>query len=147
MVGSVVSAVVHNRLAAVNSEPERMQKTLSAASETSRAAAGPRLSPGTVVRAAFPKRTPSTVAGSATASSAWRPAIRKPSLPATPLPTAVHRSQTASTRPTEISLPPKTSISSRRSTIWAIAAVNPRRRTEARMPNPPPTYNRIPMWG
>ena len=85
-------------------------------------------------------RTATTAQGSAAARVASQTRIqmrgRAARLPATPLPTAVQASQHASTSPTEISFPRKSTISSRSSTTWAMAAVKPIWTASARIGDP-----------
>ena len=130
----------HHRLPAANSAPSATQMGIGTASETSSMVAGPRLSPGTVWSTGRAARTATTAQGSAAARVASQTRIRMrgraAALPANPLPTAVQASQHASTSPMEISFPRKTTINSRRSTTWAMAAVKPIWTLSARTGNP-----------
>ena len=120
----VAARSARSLLPVANRAPDTTQNRLSVASEPSSIGPGPRLSPGTVSRTARLARTARMATGSATATSASRPAIRRrgwsvraATRPAMPLPAAVQKSQLPSISPSEISLPQKTTISSRISTI------------------------------
>src|SRR5208337_3296283 len=131
------------RAAATNRAPEAAQNTLRHTSEASSIGTGPTSWPGTVWKKAFEQRSAQMVAGRlaanrhSNAATARRERLRREAgarakALVSALPTAVQRSHVASRMPSAISLPLKTWINSRMSTIWPITAVKPQRASAAR---------------
>ena len=121
-----------NRAAATKSAPDAAQNTLRHARQVSSIGSGPTSSPGTVWKKDFASRKAQMAAGKPRASTHSSAATGRrgltwpiPAMLAKPLPIAVHSSHVASRIPREISLPLKTWIISRMSTICPVTAVKP----------------------
>jgi hypothetical protein len=111
---------------------QQQQKTLRHTSDASSTGTGPTNSPGTVWKKLLLERSAQMVRGRLTArrTSSTATARREldwpnARLPHRRLPAAVQKSQEASMTPSEISLPLKTTISSRMRTTWPMTALNP----------------------
>ena len=129
------------RAVATNSAPDGAQNTQRHANEVISIGTGPSNSPGMVSKNAFALRNAQIVAGklkakrhssAATASRGlFRPSRQTLAIP---LPAPVQNSHVASRIPSAISLPLKTWISSRMSTICPTTALNPQSASATREP-------------
>src|ERR1035438_6234402 len=124
----------HIRIATTKSPPESKQNMLRQATEVRIIGTGSTNSPGTVCKMILEARIAHIVGSRLTATRHSSTAVARRALSlvsAKPLlrlqPAAVQKSQMANTMPSEISLPLKTTMSSRMRTICPMTALNPTR--------------------
>ena len=132
MRGETARSVSNIRAAATKSAPENKQKRLRQRRDASSMGAGPTSPPGTVWKMDLEARRAQMVGGRVTASRDSRVATARRAVVLSSLkrlqrllPAAVQKSQVASRMPNDISLPLKTTISSRMRTIWPMTALKP----------------------